>query len=85
MTGQSSCERVVDMEAAYEVLADTVKRQEEVLGKLEQEVRELGQAKIFPVETDEEEKLKTVNEKLKYRINILKVALDKELSLKGTV
>ena len=73
------------MEAAYDILADTVKKQEEIITQLEQEVVDLGQLEIFPIETSEEDKLRVANEKLKYRINILKVALDKELAVKGTV
>ena len=71
------------MDAAYDTLADTVKHQEEIIEKLEHEVKELGQQKVFLIEPAEEEKLRISNEKLKYRINILRVALDKELSIKG--
>ena len=71
------------MDAAYDTLADTVKNQEEIIEKLEHEVKELGQQKVFPIEPAEEEKLRLSNDKLKYRIKILRVALDKELSIKG--
>jgi len=73
----------VDMEAAFENLAEKVKKQEEIIANLEKEVKELGEQKVFPIESVEEDKLRVANEKLRYRINILKVALDKELSLKA--
>jgi len=81
--GIISCETFGDMDAAYDTLADTVKNQEEIIEKLEHEVKELGQQKVFPIEPAEEEKLRLSNDKLKYRINILRVALDKELSIKA--
>ena len=71
------------MEAAFDNLAEKVKKQEEIIANLEKEVKELGEQKVFPIESVEEDKLRVANEKLRYRINILKVALDKELSLKG--
>ena len=71
------------MEAAFDNLAEKVKKQEEIIANLEKEVKELGEQKVFPIESVEEDKLRVANEKLRYRINILKVALDKELLLKG--
>ena len=73
------------MEAAFDNLAEKVKKQEEIIANLEKEVKELGEQKVFPIESVEEDKLRVANEKLRYRINILKVALDKELLLKGNV
>jgi len=73
----------VDMEAAFDNLAEKVKKQEEIIANLEKEVKELGEQKVFPIESVEEDKLRVANEKLRYRINILKVALDKELLLKA--
>jgi len=64
-------------------LAEKVKKQEEIIANLEKEVKELGEQKVFPIESVEEDKLRVANEKLRYRINILKVALDKELLLKA--
>jgi len=71
------------MEAAYEKLMNTVSKQEEIIKGLEQEIKDLGELKIYPDQSEEESHLRVANEKLKYRIKILKTALDKELVLKA--
>ena len=72
------------MEVSYEGLIEVVQRQEETIKQLEEEVKELCTGKKTTKDIEEEEKLKVANEKLKYRLNILKTAYEKEVSIQGS-